>query len=55
MPAPELTEADRRWVAEQRKAQGLPEKVEDPEAIETVAAIFRNARRARSHARSETA
>ena len=39
-------DATREWATAQRRAQGLPDKVEDPEAIAEVAAIFRAGRRA---------
>lgn len=49
-----IDEETREWAQAQRRAQGLPEKLEDPEAIEKIAQLFRDARRDRAH-QSETA
>jgi hypothetical protein len=37
-----ISAATREWGRQSRLAQGLPEKVEDPVAIEQVAALFRS-------------
>ena len=46
MTSARLDQATSEWARQSRLNQGLPEHVEDLDAIETVAAIFRSARRA---------
>lgn len=55
MTDPEWDERFTESVTAQRAAQGLPAQIEDPETIEAVAAIFRDAHRDRAHNTRESA
>lgn len=55
MPVGRLTPEETEWVRTQRAAQGLPPKIEDPDTLDAIAAIFIQARRDQTHTQHQDA